>query len=249
MATGPGLAMKMTADTVGISRGVTRTEKLLGELSKSTRQATFAMRSLVAIEVGKLLAAGFTSAANAIGGFVSNVRATAGEIGKLAQVSNASVNEFQRIAFAAQTVGIEQDKMADILKDVNDRIGDFIQTGGGPMADFFENIAPKVGVTAEQFARLSGPEALQLYVDSLEKAGLSQQEMTFFLEAMASDTTALIPLLQNGGAAMNGLADRAERLGVVLSEDQTSAIKQMNGALSHLSRHYRTSYRKSCPNR
>jgi hypothetical protein len=33
MATGPGLAMKMTADTVGISRGVTRTEKLLGELS------------------------------------------------------------------------------------------------------------------------------------------------------------------------------------------------------------------------
>jgi hypothetical protein len=234
MATGPGLAMKMTADTVGISRGVTRTEKLLGELSKSTRQATFSMRSLVAIEVGKLLAAGFTSAANAIGGFVSNVRATAGEIGKLAQVSNASVNEFQRIAFAAQTVGIEQDKMADILKDVNDRVGDFIQTGGGPMADFFENIAPKVGVTAEQFARLSGPEALQLYVDSLEKAGLSQQEMTFYLEAMASDTTALIPLLQNGGAAMDGLADRAERLGIVLSEDQTSAIKQMNGALSQV---------------
>jgi hypothetical protein len=85
--------------------------------------------------------------------------------------------------------------MSDILKDVNDRIGDFMQTGGGPMADFFENIAPKVGVTAEQFARLSGPEALQLYVDSLEKAGLSQQEMTFYLEAMASDTTALIPLL------------------------------------------------------
>ena len=124
--------------------------------------------------------------------------------------------------------------MADILKDVNDRVGDFLQTGGGPMADFFENIAPKVGVTAEQFARLSGPEALQLYVDSLEKAGLSQQEMTFYLEAMASDTTALIPLLQNGGAAMDGLADRAERLGVVLSEDQTSAIKQMNGALSQV---------------
>jgi hypothetical protein len=234
MATGPGLAMKMTADTVGISRGVTRTEKLLGELSKSTRQATSAMRGLVAIEVGRLLAGGLKSASNAIGGFVSSVRATAGEIGKLAQVSNASVNEFQRIAFAAQTVGIEQDKMADILKDVNDRVGDFIQTGGGPMADFFENIAPKIGVTAEQFARLSGPEALQLYVDSLEKAGLSQQEMTFFLEAMASDTTALIPLLQKGGAAMNVLADRAERLGVVLSEDQTSAIKQMNGALSQV---------------
>jgi phage-related minor tail protein len=137
MATGPGLAMKMTADTVGISRGVTRTEKLLGELTKSTRQATSAMRGLVAIEVGKLLAGGLKSAANAIGGFVSSVRATAGEIGKLAQVSNASVNEFQRIAFAAQTVGIEQDKMADILKDVNDRVGDFHPDGRRPDGRLF----------------------------------------------------------------------------------------------------------------
>jgi hypothetical protein len=234
MATVLGLNVKFAADTAGISKGAARTSKQLEGIGKSAASGASALKTLVAIEVGKLLAAGFTSAANAIGGFVSNVRATAGEIGKLAQVSNASVNGFQRIAFAAQTVGIEQDKMSDILKDVNDRIGDFMQTGGGPMADFFENIAPKVGVTAEQFARLSGPEALQLYVDSLEKAGLSQQEMTFYLEAMASDTTALIPLLQNGGAAMDGLADRAERLGVVLSEDQTSAIKQMNGALSQV---------------
>jgi hypothetical protein len=37
------------------------------------------------------------------------------------------------------------------------------------MKDFFEQIAPKVNVTAAQFAKLSGPEALQLYVSSLEK--------------------------------------------------------------------------------
>ena len=33
--------------------------------------------------------------------------------------------------------------------------------------DFFENIAPKVGVTAEMFRNLSGPEALQLYYNSI----------------------------------------------------------------------------------
>jgi hypothetical protein len=122
--------------------------------------------------------------------------------------------------------------MADILKDVNDRIGDFIETEGGPMADFFENIAPKVGVTADEFERLSGPEALQLFVSSLEKANLSQADMTFYMEAMASDMTALLPLLKDGGAGMDELADRAERLGIVLDTDQTSAIKEMNGALS-----------------
>jgi hypothetical protein len=128
-------------------------------------------------------------------------------------------------------VGIEQEKLADILKDVNDRVGDFLQTGGGPMADFFENIAPRVGVTADQFARLSGPEALQLYVSSLEKAGVSQQEMTFYLEAMASDTTRLIPLLQNGGAEMTRLGAQAQALGAILDADAIAAMRRSELAL------------------
>lgn len=227
MATGPGLAMKMTADTVGISRGITKTEKMLLDLSKSTRQATSALRGLVAIEVGKM----FAGAVSSVSGFIDNVRTSAGELTKLAAISNTSIERFQGLAVAAKTVGFEQDKLADIFKDVGDRVGDFLQTGGGPMADFFENIAPKVGVTAEQFARLSGPEALQLYVSSLEKAGLSQAEMTFYLEAMSSDLTAMLPLLQDGGKGFEDLAARAERLGLVLSEDQTQAIKEMNGAL------------------
>jgi hypothetical protein len=55
MATGPGLAMKMTADTVGISRGVTRTEKLLGVTHKKHTASNSGMRGLVAIEVGKIV--------------------------------------------------------------------------------------------------------------------------------------------------------------------------------------------------
>ncbi|MEX1056736.1 MAG: hypothetical protein WED11_03310, partial [Natronospirillum sp.] len=126
------------------------------------------------------------------------------------------------MAAGARSFGIEQDKLSDILKDTNDRVGDFVQTGGGPMADFFENIGPKVGVTAEHFRNLSGPQALQLYVDSLEKANVNQQDMVFYMEAMASDSTALIPLLRNGGAAMQEMGDSAEASGAILSD---TAIK------------------------
>ncbi|MEN1443859.1 phage tail tape measure protein, partial [Pseudomonas aeruginosa] len=101
--------------------------------------------------------------------------------------------EFQKYALAAETMGVEQDKLADIFKDVNDKAGDFLNTGGGALKDFFDNVAPKVGVTADEFRKLSGPQALGLYVSSLEKAGASQQDMTFYLEAIASDATALLP--------------------------------------------------------
>ena len=143
----------------------------------------------------------------------------------------ATPEVFQRWSAASATVGIEQEKLADILKDVNDRVGDFLQTGGGPMKDFFEQIAPRVGVTAEEFARLSGPEALQLYVTSLEKAGLSQQEMTFYLEAMASDATRLIPLLASGGAEMTRLGERVAGFGTVLDREALAALRRTEIAL------------------
>jgi len=232
MATAVGLNMKMTADTSGLGRGMTRSEKLLNGIGKNARSAARSLRVLATIQVGGALLKGLSSVSSAITGYVADVTQAAGAIQNFAQISNSSIAEFQRFAAAAGTVGIENEKLADIFKDVNDRIGDFLQTGGGPMADFFENVAPQVGVTVDQFRKLSGPQALQLYVKTLQDANLSQQEFTFYLEAMASDTTALIPLLKNGGEAFLEIADRAERLGIVLSEDQVGAIREMNGALT-----------------
>jgi len=161
---------------------------------------------------------------------VSTVNAAA-EISKLSTIAGASSTEFQKFAAGAQLVGIEQDKLADILKDVTEKAGEFAATGGGGMKDFFEQIAPQVGVTADQFAALSGPQALGLYVDTLEQAGVSQQQMTFYMESLASDATALIPLLKDNGAAMKGFADEAERAGAILSEQTIAEANKLRAAM------------------
>lgn len=152
------------------------------------------------------------------------------ELRKSAQISNVGFEEFQKLAFAARSVGVEGDKLADIFKDVNDRIGDFNATGGGPMKDFFEQIAPKIGLTADAFKDLSGPQVLQLYYDSLKKAGASQQDLTFYLEAMASDATALIPLLEQGGKGFRELGEGA----AVISSSQADGLKAYNDAMRSL---------------
>ena len=195
----------------------------------NTRLAAFARRA------GLALGAAAAAATASLGLIVRSTAESAAQIRQFAQVANATPEALQRWSAGARTVGIEQEKLADILKDVNDRVGDFLQTGGGPMADFFESVAPRVGVTADQFARLSGPEALQLYVDTLERAGLSQQEMTFYLEAMASDATRLLPLLRNGGAEMARLGDQAAGLGAVLDGDALEALRRTQLALGTVS--------------
>ncbi len=148
------------------------------------------------------------------------------EISNQAALAGLGTTEFQKYAAGARSVGVEQDKLSDIFKDTNDKMGDFASTGGGELKDFFENIAPKVGVTAESFKKLNSKDALALYVTSLEKANVNQKEMTFYMEAIANDSTALVPLLRNNGKAFDELGQAAFEAGVVMDEKTIAAAKQ-----------------------
>ena len=200
--------------------------KNAGEMAAEVREGL----NTVALSFGAAASAAAVAGAAMIKSGIDSAR----EIDNLSRVAGAGVEEFQRMAFGAKSLGIEQDKLADIIKDTNDKLGDFLTTGGGAAADFFENIAPKVGVTAEQFRNLSGPDALQLYYDSLQKANLSQQELTFYMEAIASDATALIPLLKDGGEAMGEQAKQADALGIVLTKIDVEKLKQAGGAMDQV---------------
>lgn len=178
------------------------------------------------------IAAGFS--VGAVLNYAKGLAQLGAEVDRLAKLSATSVQDFQAQAYAAERAGISSEKYADILKDVQDKVGDFLQTGGGPLKDFFEQIGPRVGVTAEQFRKLGGSDALQLYVSSLEKANLSQSELTFYMEAIASDSALLLPLLRNNGAEMKRLGDEAERLGLVLSRDGVQALKQFDEEMRRL---------------
>lgn len=228
MATPTGsLVVKLTADTTEFDR---RMKAATRNVTAMTRQ----MRS--AVNTAGKYATAIAAAGVALGShIVANAAAAGREIQNLSRISDTGVETFQKHAFGARTVGIELDKLADIYKDTKDRVGDFLQTGGGPMADFFENIAPKVGVTAEQFRKLSGPEALQLFVSSLEAANVSQSEMVFYMEAMASDATALLPLLRNNGKEMARLAEQADAAGLALSDIEITQLDMASRAIDTVS--------------
>ena len=197
--------------------------RILGDDSDLQKTLTDSAKS-----VAKWGAAAASAAAVASVAITKSTATSAREIKNLSRLIGSSTADFQKMAAGAKTVGIEQDKLADIFKDVSDKVGDFLQTGAGPLADFFENIAPKVGVTADQFKNLSGPQAMQAYVDALEKANVSQSEMTFYMEAIASDASLLTPLLANNSAEFKRLGDEADRVGAVLSDIEIAQLEQLN---------------------
>ena len=209
-----GLTVKITADSKGVQEGIDAAGNSLRSGAKQLRKS--------ANQFGKWGAAGVLAVGGITAAMVKMNLTSIKELGNSAKAADMTVAAFQRGSFAAEKFGISQEKYGDILKDVNDRVGDFLISGAGPMVDFFEQIAPKVGITADAFKGLSGQEGMALYVKSLEDANVSQQEMTFFMEAMASDSTRLVPLFKDNAKALKEMDERAKELGIGLTDTQVA---------------------------
>ena len=155
------LTLDLVAKTAGFVQGMSKAER---ESQKWKKQVKKDLK-----EVGDSLKIVSAAAVAGLGIITAQTLKAADEVQRFASIAGTSNKEFQKYAVGAKAIGIEQEKLADIFKDTSDKVGDFLQTGAGPLADFFENIAPKIGVTAEQFKELSSEQVLGLYVSSLEK--------------------------------------------------------------------------------
>lgn len=218
------LSVKITADTKGVEEGIKASGKALKIGGQQLRESVN--------KWGKWALAATAAAAGVAAAILKSNLSSIRELKNVAIAADTSVAAFQRGAFAANSLGVSTEKYGDILKDVNDRIGDFLVSGAGPMVDFFEVIAPKVGITADAFKGLSGQESLGLYIKTLEDAGVTQQEMTFFMEALSGESIKIAPIFQNNAKAFNALTKEAEALGIGLSDIDVEKAELASAALA-----------------
>ena len=224
----------LTADTARFTQEITNARNLsvnsFDDIQRSAKEMA---------KVGMMgVVAGATAATTAIAAMTVEQVKLANELAKTAQVANTSVTAIQKYTFAAKAAGIEQDKLADIFKDTQDKVGDFLSTGGGELQDFFKNVAPQAHLTADALRRLSGPEALQAMYNAMDKANLSQSEMVFYMEGIADEASSLIPLLADGGAGFKLWADTAENAGAVMDEKTIRASQELKASTDLLNLSY-----------
>lgn len=220
----------LTLDLVTRTAGFTAPIK---EAEKQTAISFDAMKKSV-LAYGAIAVSGAAAVGAGVFAMAREYSNAARELQTFASISNSTTQEFQRMAVGAETMGISSEKLSDQLKDFNEKLGEFITIGSGGAVDFFEQIAIKTEGSAEgarklalEMQNLSGPKALQLYVDKLEEAGVTQQQMSFYLESMASDTTNLIPLLKDGGKGFEYWADAAERAGAIMDEQAIAKANEL----------------------
>lgn len=219
-----GVAFKQAGDSAKSAKdGVSSFDGSLGGLTK-TLGSSSALLSGAAIGIASIAGAAVGSL-GALTGMALAYSNNAKEIQNLATVADMGVVEFQRMAVAAQQVGITQEQLSDQIKDFNEKLGEFVLTGKGEATDAFELLQKHSKMSGEEIKKFalemqkaSGGDAMQMYVNKLEEAGVSQEQMSFLTENMANDFTKLLPIFADNGAAIEEWGNAAERAGFIITE-------------------------------
>ena len=221
MATAVGLNMKITADTAGIGRGVTKTEQLMGRLSKSASSAAGSLRALVGIEIGTRLASGFASAARAAVDMASRVTESIAAMDDLSQRTGVSTDALQGLQVAADLAGVQN--LEGALQKVSVVLGD-AAAGSATAQKAFANI----GLSVDDLLKLSPEEQFRAVASAIGDIQGPAAQAAAAVDLFGKSGVELLPLFASN---LGEIEERAKQLGIVLSADQVGAITEMDDAL------------------
>lgn len=203
-----------------LAREVQNTERRSEEMAASFESVSMHAQRLATVT------AAATAATSAM--VVSQTRNIA-EQAAFARAVGVSVQTLQQWEFAAKAAGMQSGAIGDIFKDTAEKIGDFVNTGGGEAADLFEVL----NLNIRDLMDLSPDKQLLAVANAFDEVGNRGAKIAF-LESLGNDATLLLPLLENNAELLREQLDIADRIGVSIPQSDVDSIESANQALNEL---------------
>lgn len=229
------VGMLITGDSKGGVKAVRLTRKeveKLGKKSKDASNSASSMRQQIGSLIGRVtkLGAALTATSAAVGVIGTTLRTKAIHESQIfSETLGVNITTLSEWEYAASKFAVSGEKMGDIFKDVQDKIGDFAATGGGEAKDIFEQL----NLSVNDFKNLSADEQLLKIGEALDNVG-SRSEKVFFLEAIANDASRLLPLLENNAEGLKQAQLEAKAFGVSLDAVDTEIVAEASRSTDRL---------------
>lgn len=238
MAVTEKLLVKLDADVKGYIDGMDKADKGNKNTTKSGNAVSGSMSkigSVASVAAGAIagLAAGAVALGTALTAMALNAADNRKELERFARQAKTTASEFQALSFATSQFGIDADSLADITKDISDRLGEFATAGTGTFQDFADVMgltASEARETALAMQEMSGQDAIQYMVSQMESAGASTNQVTFVLESMGSELSRLTPLFAENGTELDRITDKYNKFAgaVNISEQEAKDLAELN---------------------
>ncbi|HFT4496908.1 TPA: phage tail tape measure protein [Klebsiella pneumoniae] len=183
-----------------------------------------------AAEVGSALAAiGAGAAAVAIGvgtAGITLVKNTSDHItatDRWAKSLKMSTQDLLSWQFAAEKAGLTGDNIADIFKDINDKVGDAVLNKSGEAAQALDTL----GLSAEKLAQQAPDKQLIAISEALQKIP-SQAGKTNILESLGNDLSKMLPLFDNNNEKLKQFIQLSKDFGVAPPQEDIDNLVKVN---------------------
>lgn len=220
------LVAKIGGFTAGMSKAERETQRSTRAMERRLKETTAAAKKF-GVALGAAFVAAGTAAAVAIKSAIDN----ADELSKAAQKIGISTESLSKLGYAAQLADVDlttlQGGLARLTK-FQDEAAKGTEKNVSLFEDLgiaFKNADGTLRSTDAVFRDLA--EVFQALPDGANKTALA-------LEVFGRSGANLIPLLNSGADGLDMMADRAERLGIVVDTQTGKAAEEFNDRLSDL---------------
>lgn len=216
------LTIDLVAKVGGFVSGMDKAERASAKWSKQVQDDVAKSSAALAGIGAAAIAAGLAVGASGFQLLKSTSRQIA-ETDRWAKSLQLSTQELLAWQFAAEKAGISGDQMADIFKDIGDKIGDAVLNKSGEAVDALNAL----GLSAEKLSKVSPDKQLLAIGESLGKIS-TNAEKTTILESLGNDLSKLLPLFDNNNQKLKQFIDLAKDYGVAPDPSSIDDLVKVN---------------------
>lgn len=181
-------------------------------------------------EVGASIAAiGVAAATAAVGigvaglSIIKNTAQQVTEADRWAKSLKMSTQGLLSWQYAAEQAGLTGDNIADIFKDINDKVGDAVLNKSGEAAQALDTL----GLSAEKLSKQSPDKQLMAISAALQKIP-SQAGKTNILESLGNDLSKMLPLFDNNNEKLKQFIQLSKDFGVAPPQEDIDNLVKVN---------------------
>ncbi|HIG8620893.1 MAG: phage tail tape measure protein [Klebsiella michiganensis] len=216
------LTIDLVAKVGGFVSGMDKAERASAKWSKQVQDDVAKSSAALAGIGAAAIAAGMAVGASGFQLLKSTSKQIA-ETDRWAKSLQLSTQELLAWQFAAEKAGVSGDQMADIFKDIGDKIGDAVLNKSGEAVDALNAL----GLSAEKLSKVSPDKQLLAIGESLGKIS-TNAEKTTILESLGNDLSKLLPLFDNNNQKLKQFIDLAKDYGVAPDPSSIDDLVKVN---------------------
>lgn len=216
------LTIDLIAKVGGFVGGLSQAERASQKWRKQVKEDA---KSVAVAFTGAATAASAAAIGIGVAGYnlLKNTSRQITESDRWAKSLNMSTQSLLAWQYAAQKAGVSGDQMADIFKDIGDKIGDAVLNKSGEAVDALDAL----GISAKKLSGESPDKQLLAISDALSKIK-TNAEKTTILESLGNDLSKLLPLLDQGGEKLQKYLKAAKDFGVAPDDSDIESLVKVN---------------------